>query len=399
MKLLLLVGKFPQLSETFIIRKAICLSERGHHVLVMSRRRGDKQLLQSYYPLPDNLKIEYLIPEYGPYSLSSLCWSIYRVIFYCFSYPMSALKLYHFLITSSRRSSLLRNWIKFLPFINKREWDIIHAEFLGIGYSYLGIKHLLNIKYFVSSRGSEINTIEINPQKHQLVKTLQDCDGIHVVSEKMLDKIIKLGIPEDKILVNRPAINFSQYKNLSKQETNIPLILSVGRLVWIKGLDYLLESFRLLKDKKISFRAVIIGDGPLFSELQYSISDLQLDEEVQLIGNIPPHKVSNWLQKASIFVLSSHEEGISNAALEAMGAGVAVVSTACGGMDEVIQHRKNGLLVPIRNPVVLSNELGSLLLDPIRRKQLGKEARITIENKFDLSRQTQMFEAFYRNEL
>ena len=95
---------------------------------------------------------------------------------------MSTLKLYHFLITSSRRSSLLRNCIKFLPFINKREWDIIHAEFLGIGYSYLGIKHLLNIKYFVSSRGSEINTIEINPQKHQLVKALQDCDGIHVES-------------------------------------------------------------------------------------------------------------------------------------------------------------------------------------------------------------------------
>src|SRR4029077_12487758 len=130
------------------------------------------------------------------------------------------------------------------------------------------------------------------------------------------------------IWVNRPAVPTEKIFPKDQWAANDPpIILAVGRLVWIKGYDYLLAALSRLKQSGIAFKAQIIGDGPLYAQLRYSIEDLNLKPEVELLGPLTSVAVLERMRRADLFVLSSHAEGISNAALEAMATGLPIVTT------------------------------------------------------------------------
>lgn len=403
MKILIVIGKFPQISETFIIRKAIGLAERGNEVLIMARRKGDLRILRPFGSIPKSLKVEWLIPEYGFSNLRDLIWVIYRVLYYCVNYPVRAFNLFILIHKAQQTIGSIRTWIKFLPFINKQAFNIVHFEFLNLGVSYQQIINIIPGRVFVSCRGSDVHLLPLKTED-VLISTkraLETFDGIHCVSGKIqffLRK--KIGVALKKSFVNWPAIDPHIIQPAAnKPQNSPPIILSTGRMEWIKGLDYLLTAYSILHKKGIDFKAVIIGGGALEAELRFSISDLNLEEYIELTGPLHQEEVFAKLKTADIFVLSSHEEGISNSVLEAMAAGLAVVSTQAGGMGEVIESGKDGILVPIRNPEALADALELCLSNAQLREKMGKEARRKIERDFSLTRQIDTFESFYQNAL
>jgi colanic acid/amylovoran biosynthesis glycosyltransferase len=171
--------------------------------------------------------------------------------------------------------------------------------------------------------------------------------------------------------------------------------VATGRLVWKKGFDYLLTALARVAARGVDFHADILGDGELKKSLRYAIEDLGLDKRVTLVGAVSSSEVLSRMREADVFVLSSLEEGISNAVLEAMATGLPIVTTAAGGMAEAITDGEEGFLVPVRDADALARAIEALV-DPALRVRMGRAARRRAEQDFSLNRQAQTFESIYQ---
>ena len=156
------------------------------------------------------------------------------------------------------------------------------------------------------------------------------------------------------------------------------VVLYVGRLVPVKGVDVLLRAWARLVGRETgrALVLVLVGDGPEREVLGRLSRELGIASSVRFVGFSA--QVGNWLNCADLFVLSSHSEGLSNALLEAMACGLPAVATAVGGAPEVIEDGVNGLLVPADDDAALADALLRLVRDPGGAWQLGEAARQTI---------------------
>ncbi len=212
----------------------------------------------------------------------------------------------------------------------------------------------------------------------------------------MADEVTRLSQRHNELWVNRPAIEFERIiPRRDDHQNTVPRIISVGRLVWKKGFDYLFNALYRLKQQGVAFEAEIIGDGVMRDALQNTLDDLGLTGQVHLAGPMPPDSVLQRLRSADVFALFSHEEGISNAVLEAMAAGLPIVTTDAGGMGEAVRDGIEGYVVPVRDIAAFTQRLGELLRETTKRQAMGKAARMRVEQEFTINRQLQVFEQLY----
>lgn len=172
--------------------------------------------------------------------------------------------------------------------------------------------------------------------------------------------------------------------------SSAPFFLTVGRLVWDKAHDVLLDAFALLANDKAEWRLAIVGDGRNREALQLQAANLGIDSRVDWHGVISdPHVLYN---AASIFALPSRVEGTPNALLEAMSCGLAVVvSDGAPGPLELVTHDETGLVVPVNDSVALAAALRRLANDDRLRQRLGEAARERV-TEYDLPRALAMWE-------
>jgi glycosyltransferase involved in cell wall biosynthesis len=168
---------------------------------------------------------------------------------------------------------------------------------------------------------------------------------------------------------------------------NTPLILCVARLVVVKNLVLLLQSCAKLRDRGLTFRCLLIGDGPCRAELETTRSQLGLDKIVQMPGAARQSEVLSWWQQATIGVLTSNHEGMPVSLMEAAACGVPVVATAAGGIPELVQDGVTGLLVPAGDSTALAYALEKLLVDHQLRARMSRAARRAAESNFSLTAQ------------
>lgn len=162
------------------------------------------------------------------------------------------------------------------------------------------------------------------------------------------------------------------------------LIGTTAELTKTKGLTHLLDAAAILKTRlpQVLFRILVVGDGEEHGELEAKIQKLKLDNTVFLLGYIP--EASRYLKGFDIFLLPSVKEGLPYALMEAMAAGLPTVATRVGGIPDLIQNQKNGIIVPPEDPLAIATALQTLLEDPRRRNVLGQAASQTIRENFPL---------------
>jgi len=161
-------------------------------------------------------------------------------------------------------------------------------------------------------------------------------------------------------------------KTIFENRKNKLKILYVGRLSEIKGLDYLIESFRSIHDNFPDSSLEMIGDGPVKKELKKKIKDLGINDCVDVRGYVEYEELPDHYRSADIFVLPSLSEGLSNVLLEAMACGLPIVATDVGGNGELILNGKGGYLVPPKNPSRLYRSLKKLIENPELRDEMGQ---------------------------
>ena len=182
----------------------------------------------------------------------------------------------------------------------------------------------------------------------------------------------------------------------SEVEKDVPAsVLFVGRLRTRKAVAVLLEAMSLLRAEGVQTKLVVVGSGEQEALLRSRCRELLLDDRVELMGNVERSELANFYQRASVFCLPSTYEGLPLAILEAMAAGIPVVSTRVSGMPEAVVDGETGLLVAPEDAEALAQALYRLLGDSDLRLRMGEESRARFERLFAIERVAAMhFELF-----
>ena len=239
--------------------------------------------------------------------------------------------------------------VKYYPVLWHKP-DIFHIQWAKSISDWHWVQQF-GIKLIVSLRGVHINYSPIfDPKLAEIYrKYFPQVDGFHAVSKAISLEAQKYGAVIEKIKVVYSGL--SEIKNDNPREENKRgefKIISVGRNHWVKGYTYAIDAVKILVSHGVNVKYTIIG-GQNSEELLFKIKNYQLENNVVLLGNIPFSEVQKMMIDADLLLLPSVEEGIANVVLEAMQLGTVVLSTNCGGMNEVIQYKINGFIVPVRN--------------------------------------------------
>jgi glycosyltransferase involved in cell wall biosynthesis len=168
---------------------------------------------------------------------------------------------------------------------------------------------------------------------------------------------------------------------------------TAGRLIALKGLEYLLRAAAALQPEFPGLRVEIAGAGPHGQKLEETAAQLGLAGRVEFLGWVDD--IHSVLPRWDVFVVPSLEEGFSIAALDAMAVGLPVIASSVGGIPELVVDGETGWLVPPADVETLVSRLRSLLLNPEQRLSMGAAAQARVRNHFNLATMTENFSRLY----
>lgn len=201
----------------------------------------------------------------------------------------------------------------------------------------------------------------------------------------------KLCLPEEKFVVIPNAIDISEFNfevDSAKKRAEIGIwsndmiITCVSKLRRGKGHEYLLEAFESIFQRRQNTHLLIVGDGEKKDELTHQISTYQSKSHIHFLGN--RDDVKELLKISNIFVLATEGEGMSNAIMEAMAAGIPIITTNTPENHALIKNGTTGILVPLKNSTVLTEAIEWLITDPAFRKHLGDTTHASVKDHFNL---------------
>jgi glycosyltransferase involved in cell wall biosynthesis len=197
----------------------------------------------------------------------------------------------------------------------------------------------------------------------------------------------------EKIYTIPNGVDSEFFRPSSLKDPN--LITWVGRLVPEKGLVYLLYAMREIVRVHPDVKLVIIGGGPLEARLVKLADGLGLRGNVRFVGSVSRAEVARFLSMSSIFAFPSLMEGLPLSVLEAMACGVPVVGSDIPGVNSVVKHGYNGLLVPSKDSRLLAKAVLTLLNDDKLRMVMSMNARRVILDKYSWDKVIQKLEGVY----
>lgn len=174
-----------------------------------------------------------------------------------------------------------------------------------------------------------------------------------------------------------------------------PVIGTVGRLVPIKGHEWLLKAARRVLLELPHAWFVFIGTGPLLEELRQLAEALRIHERVRFLG--ARQDVPECLAALDLFAFPSLNEGMGRALIEAMAMGLPVVATRVGGIPDIVTDGETGVLVPARDDGALAGALIGLLREPHRMRKMGSAAKQSVDHRFDVPFMVGSIERLYES--
>jgi len=293
----------------------------------------------------------------------------------------------------------LRGLARLVGVVRRFEPDVVHGYLFGPNlFAVLAGRWCGTRAVVVAKRN--VDAFE-TPRQRALQRWIhRAATHVTAVSETVAASVVALGVPRARITVIANGVDTTRFHEGGGDRAALgangatPLIGSVGCLAPRKDYATLFDALALLRARGLDFRAAVVGDGPERGALEARLATLGLGDRVRLLGERAD--VENLLPAMDVFVLSSREEGIPNALLEAMAAGRPAVATAVGGTPEVLTDGVTGWLVPAAAPEALAGALADVLQHPDEAARRGRAARATAERDMSIDAMARRHEAFYR---
>ncbi len=383
---------YPRLSETFILNEIYFLEQSGCEIHIFALRNpGESKVHDRVHEV--RAGVTYIPDSFWSSFLRLLTANLILLAMH----PKRYLPALSFALRRSlrrRSSSTIKRFLQagYLVSTCPRGIDIghFHAHFShGPTTVAYFASRLSGLNYSFSAHAKDIYLQE----DEFLREKMQNASFVVTCTEFNRNHL--LGIGDGKTPVHRSyhgadLLAFTRSKKGTRNPApGVPRILSVGRFVPKKGFPILLAALSILKKRPVPFHCQIVGGGPLLPRLQEIVQDLGLQDHVELLPSMDQKELMEHYRKADLFALACEiqangdRDGIPNVLVEAMAMEIPVVSTSVSGIPELVENEQTGLLVPEKNPEMLACALEVLLLQPHRRKELGRNGRLKVEQEFD----------------
>jgi glycosyltransferase involved in cell wall biosynthesis len=207
-------------------------------------------------------------------------------------------------------------------------------------------------------------------RRRAVVTALESADAVFVVGHALREATIGLGVSPNKVYVHRqgthrrfqPGDRAAARRRIGlSADANV--LLWVGRMVPVKGLEVLIDACARVRNAGRDFRLILAGDGPLRAAVFEDCQRRGLSSNVSFPGELPNDELPDWYRAADLFILSSHSEGVPNVLREALACGTPYVATAVGGVGELTDDHAVRL-VPPGDSVAMAAAIDQALANP-----------------------------------
>jgi glycosyltransferase involved in cell wall biosynthesis len=235
------------------------------------------------------------------------------------------------------------------------DFDLIDAHyFYPDGVAAAHVARELGKPVVITARGTDLNVIARAPRpRAQVLAAARIAGGLIAVSQALAGVLAELGADPAKVRVLPNGVDGAVFRAAPdraavRAELGVagPLILSVGRLVRLKGHELLVRALAELPGATL----VLLGEGPERAALESLARTAGVPDRVRLLGRRPQAELARWYAAADVVALASDNEGCPNAILESLACGTPVVASAVGGIPELVTEDVAGILVPERTP-------------------------------------------------
>jgi len=267
--------------------------------------------------------------------------------------------------------------------IKKKKYDAVFAFFaIPSGFLAMLLLKFYKMPYIISMQGSDVPGYD--PHTHPtviykilkpIIKKIWHCANFITANSDYMRNLALNFYSGAEIVTIHNGVDFDNYErlNIKSPRRRCFRIISVTRLVERKGLQHLFRSLpMIIKGVKSKIEVLIIGDGPYRASLEKIKKETGLGC-VKFLGRIDHKELPKYYKNADLFVLLSTVEAFGVVFAEAMAAELPVVATNIGGIPEIVENGKTGILVPPKNKEKLANAVIKL----INNKNLSKEMGIT----------------------
>ena len=285
----------------------------------------------------------------------------------------------------------------------RRDYDVIHVH----GFNYHTavaaiVGHRLGkpvlVKLANSGPASDIDRMRRGQQlagSGRLLPAALGCDRFVALSPVIAEELRRAGVEDERITSIPNGVEIPDADLRQEEPAQGPTrLVYVGRLHPQKGVDVLLDAVSLLTERDIPVSVRLVGDGPERPALEEEASRRDLAGTVEFVGAV--EDADQELRRADVFVLPSRTEGMSNALLEAMARGMAVVATSVSGSSTLVEDGRTGLLVPPEDAEALALAIERLAADAAERRRLGEGARAAMTSTYALPVVAGRYAALYR---
>jgi len=382
MKTAYIIGEFPSISETFILREINALKEKGNHITIFALKKGKppyhadaEKLMEHVYYRRNLFSIRLAMRHF--------CILACRPSIYIHALTVNLKK------TTNNKLKLFRNFLiagdlAYEGF--KQNIDHIHAHFAFLPADVgLLVSQLMNIGFSFSAHARDIYT----QSKKALSDKVINAQFIVVCTQhgkNHLQNLFPKELPEKFIMLHHGL----PLQDFTPEDSKESFIIGIGRLKEKKGFHYLVETCRLLTEKNISFQCQIVGEGPQKKKIQSLIRQYGLEKNIHLPGKLTQDDIIALYRRAAVLVVPSiiatdgDRDGLPNVILEALAMQVPVVATSVAGIPELVRDGINGFLVNPEQSDMLADRIQRILTDSKLRQNMGKNGRMTIEEDFDI---------------
>lgn len=386
-----LFERFPSFGQTFCYREVAELERQGVGVHVFSIRRPMDEPQQDWDPAIVR-RVHYLPEE------KQLVAEIDRVL----KSDAVSTEVRAAVKEWGRQSDFLRLYQAVYVGVRMKQLGLrhVHAHFAGMAArTAWWVRQFFDLPFSFTAHANDI----FAPRDFvvSLARLFETAAAVVTVSDFSVRQLQER-FPQSAAKIHRVynGVDVSQFPR-GKFEGAVPVIVSIGRLIEKKGFGDLIEACRLLRAGGCAFVCRIVGEGPLEETLRAQIAAASLGETVELAGSRTQPQIAAELGAATVFVLPCCREtdgGMDNlptVIMEAMAAGLPVISTPLAGVPEMVEDGVTGALVPERDPASVAAALQSLLDDPARARQLGERGRDLAGEKFSVQESARQLQRIF----
>jgi glycosyltransferase involved in cell wall biosynthesis len=281
----------------------------------------------------------------------------------------------------------------------RKEFDVVQLVQTQLAALVVAFWNKLILKKVVVVRGSNTGPFfglnaywKLIPFGKQLVAFI--CKNVSAAvgtSPRMVKELKQIGFRPDQVQLIPSGVSLGKQldasqKRMKRAEIGLGsddvVALFVGRLTWQKAPDVLIAAWKKVANASVSNKLLIVGKGDLEGSLKKKVADLELEQSVLFVPFT--NDIEKYYQVADLFVLPSRYEGFSSAMLDAMSYALPIVVTRVSGTENIVADKVNGLLVNPEDADQLAAQLSQLLSDAKLRVSLGRNARQTVMEEYEM---------------